>query len=109
MSVSLKRYACTPENWLEVGVIGLMGFILWIPDNLLSDPCDVKRHAAAVTIVASWWVQTAALKSTINRGENPFHQLQRSALKFTQKAELASCEITYIKGVFYFRFRICRG
>lgn len=54
MSVSLKRYACTPENWLEVCVIGFMGFILWCPDDLLNEPCDAKRHLAAVTIVASW-------------------------------------------------------
>ena len=54
MSVSLKRYACTPENWLEIWVIGFMGFILWFPDHLLADPCEVKRHLAAVTIVASW-------------------------------------------------------
>ena len=54
MSVSLKRYACTPENWLEIWVIGLMGFILWIPDSQLSDPCAVKRHLAAVAIVMSW-------------------------------------------------------
>ena len=54
MSVSLKRYACTPENWLEILVIALMGFILWIPDDLLPNPCDVKRHLAAIAIVASW-------------------------------------------------------
>lgn len=54
MSVSLKRYLFTPENWLEILVIVLMAVILWIPDERLSEACSVKRHLAAVAVVASW-------------------------------------------------------
>lgn len=54
MSASLKRYLVTPENWLEMIMIGLVAFILWIPDSFLVDPCGIKRHFSAIAIILSW-------------------------------------------------------
>ena len=54
MSVSLKRYIFTPENWLEGLLIILVGIILWVPDAQLEDPCQLKRHFAAISLVLSW-------------------------------------------------------
>ncbi len=54
MSVSLKRYIFTPENWLEGLLIVLVGTILWIPDSSFASPCETKRHFAAISLVLSW-------------------------------------------------------
>ena len=54
MSVSLKRYIFTPENWLEGLLIILVGIILWVPDAQFEDPCQLKRHFAAISLVLSW-------------------------------------------------------
>lgn len=54
MSVSLKRYMFTPENWIEGLLIGLVGVILWIPDDSFEEPCSLKRHLAAISLVLSW-------------------------------------------------------
>ncbi|TRY61746.1 hypothetical protein TCAL_09528 [Tigriopus californicus] len=54
MSASLKRYLVSPENWLEMVMIGLVAFILWVPDALLANPCEIKRHLSAIAIILSW-------------------------------------------------------
>lgn len=54
MSVSLKRYLFTPENWLEGFMIVLVAIILWVPDSQFESPCNLKRHLAAIAIVLSW-------------------------------------------------------
>ncbi len=50
MTVSLKRYIFSPENWLELTVIILIFIILFHKDG--SE--DLKRHLSAVAIVFSW-------------------------------------------------------
>ena len=47
--VSLKRYLVSPENWLEVTVILLIGIILFEKED-----DDLQRHLSAVAIVLSW-------------------------------------------------------
>ena len=54
MSVSLKRYIFTPENWIEGLLIILVGIILWVPDSNFDEPCKLKRHFAAISLVLSW-------------------------------------------------------
>ena len=82
MSVSLKRYIFTPENWIELLLIGfgksqnrhiqifplcikmyhsykinyffVVGIILWIPDSSFENPCTLKRHLAAISLVLAW-------------------------------------------------------
>ncbi len=55
MSASLKRYLVSPENWLEMTMIAMVGFVLWHPDDQLGEAnCSVKRHLAAVALVLSW-------------------------------------------------------
>lgn len=54
MTGSLKRYLVSPENWLEMIMIALVGVILWAPDESMEEPCEVKRHLAAVAIILSW-------------------------------------------------------
>ena len=54
MTGSLKRYLISPENWLEMSMICLVGCILWIPDESMEEPCKIKRHLAAVAIILSW-------------------------------------------------------
>jgi hypothetical protein len=54
LSVSLKRYIFTPENWIEGLMIVLVGVILWVPDTYFEDPCMLKRHLAAISLVLSW-------------------------------------------------------
>ncbi len=51
MTGSLKRYLCSPENWLEMAMIALVAFVLWAPD---SEDCSVKRHLSAVSLVLAW-------------------------------------------------------
>ena len=54
MSVSLKRYFVSPENWLELAMIAIVGVIMWVPDSAFNNPCGIKRHLAAVAIILSW-------------------------------------------------------
>lgn len=54
MSASLKRYLVSPENWLEMAMIALIGVILWVPDESFIHPCEIKRHLAAIAVVLSW-------------------------------------------------------
>ncbi len=56
MTGSLKRYLCSPENWLEMAMIALVGTVLWWPDSALgwSEDCVVKRHLSAVSIMLAW-------------------------------------------------------
>ncbi len=51
MAASLKRYLLSPENWLEMVMIGIAGGILWSGDR---ENCSMGRNAAAVAIVLSW-------------------------------------------------------
>ena len=32
----------------------LVGIILWVPDSALENPCSLKRHLAAISLVLSW-------------------------------------------------------
>lgn len=52
VSVSLKRYLVSPENWLEVSMIVMIGLILSLDGSDYST--DLKRHLSAITIVLSW-------------------------------------------------------
>eukprot|EP00092_Neocalanus_flemingeri_P024278 GFUD01026328.1.p1 GENE.GFUD01026328.1~~GFUD01026328.1.p1 ORF type:complete len:1070 (+),score=218.12 GFUD01026328.1:113-3322(+) len=54
MMVSLKRYVFGAENWLELITISLVGILLYVPDSSFEDPCETKRHLAAIAIVLSW-------------------------------------------------------
>jgi len=60
MTVSLKRYILSPENWLEMSVILLVLFIIFHPDYSVKEeesenlPWDLKRHMASIAIVISW-------------------------------------------------------
>ncbi|XP_059093898.1 transient receptor potential channel pyrexia-like [Tigriopus californicus] len=51
VSVSLKRYICSPENWIEVAMISLIGFILFLGDE---HHYNLKRHFSAIVLVLSW-------------------------------------------------------
>ena len=50
VTVSLKRYIFSPENWMEVSMIILITIIIAAPD----DYYDMKRHLSAISIVLSW-------------------------------------------------------
>ncbi len=50
MTVSLKRYLLSPENWLEVSVIVLIMVVIYGEDGSQ----DLKRHLSAIAIVFSW-------------------------------------------------------
>jgi hypothetical protein len=54
MSASFKRYLVSAENWLEMVMIGLVGFIMWYPDDRMENNYSVKRHLAAVALVLRW-------------------------------------------------------
>jgi hypothetical protein len=41
-----RRYVLDPENWVELGMIGLICAILFTPDT--TDTLDMKRHLAAI-------------------------------------------------------------
>lgn len=51
MAVSLRRYVLSPENWLEVSTIALVGVILFHPDQ---GAVELKLHLAAIAIILSW-------------------------------------------------------
>eukprot|EP00095_Tigriopus_kingsejongensis_P004014 snap_masked-scaffold5_size1054832-processed-gene-0.1 protein:Tk04014 transcript:snap_masked-scaffold5_size1054832-processed-gene-0.1-mRNA-1 annotation:"transient receptor potential cation channel protein painless" len=51
VSVSLKRYIVSPENWIEVSMIILIGFILFWNDTALD---GLNRHFSAIVLVLSW-------------------------------------------------------
>ena len=34
--------------------IFVVGVILWVPDSALDNPCTIKRHFAAISLVLSW-------------------------------------------------------
>ena len=52
VTVSIKRYILSPENWLEVSTIILVSIILFHSDA--GSGIELKRHMAAVAIVLSW-------------------------------------------------------
>ncbi|XP_023324174.1 transient receptor potential cation channel protein painless [Eurytemora carolleeae] len=49
--VSMKRYLCSLENWIEVAMIVLVVYILC---NNTEDDFAVNRHLAAIALVFSW-------------------------------------------------------
>ena len=49
VTVSLKRYLFSPENWIEVSMILCISIILFAPASY-----DLKRHLCAISIVLSW-------------------------------------------------------
>merc|ERR1719483_643583 len=51
MIVSLKRYVSSFENWMEIGIIILVTFILC---NEEAKSEELNRHLAAIVIVLSW-------------------------------------------------------
>jgi len=51
MIVSMKRYVSSFENWMEIGIIVLVTFIL-CNENAEND--ELNRHFAAIVIVLSW-------------------------------------------------------
>ena len=53
VTVSLRRYILSPENWIEVTTIILIGIILFHKDDL-EDSKTLKRHLSAIAIVLSW-------------------------------------------------------
>ena len=50
VTVSLRRYLLSPENWIEVTTIILIGIILFHND----EDKALKRHLSAIAIVLSW-------------------------------------------------------
>ncbi len=55
MTGSLKRYICSPENWLEMFMLSLVGLVLWLPDSAYGDDnCSVKRHLSGVAVMLAW-------------------------------------------------------
>ena len=50
MSVSLKRYFSSTENWVELGILALTAVLL-VPG---AGDTETKRHLAAFAIVLSW-------------------------------------------------------
>jgi hypothetical protein len=53
VTVSLRRYLLSPENWIEVTSIILISIILFGKD-VQEDHNELKRHLAGITIVLSW-------------------------------------------------------
>ena len=53
MTVSLRRYLLSPENWIEIGTIICISIILFHKDDE-SDFNALKRHLSALAIVLSW-------------------------------------------------------
>ena len=51
VTVSLKRYVLSPENWIEVTVIILIGVLLFHNQEPYQ---DLNRHLSAIAIVLSW-------------------------------------------------------
>lgn len=51
-TVSLKRYLFSPENWIEMSMIVIIGLIIGLDRNDFNT--DLKRHLAAIAIVLSW-------------------------------------------------------
>jgi len=51
MIVSLKRYVSSFENWMEIGIIILVTFILC---NEEAKSAELNRHLSAIVIVLSW-------------------------------------------------------
>lgn len=51
MIVSMKRYLSSFENWMEIGIIILVSFILL---NEEAKSSELNRHLAAILIVLSW-------------------------------------------------------
>ena len=49
VTVSLKRYLFSPENWIEVSMILCIAIILFAPVSY-----NLKRHLSAISIVLSW-------------------------------------------------------
>lgn len=50
VSVSLRRYLLSPENWIEVSTIVLICIILFHPD----DNVELKRPISGMAIILSW-------------------------------------------------------
>ena len=52
LTISLRRYILSPENWIEVSMIVLISILLFLEDN--TKGIEIKRHMAAFAIVLSW-------------------------------------------------------
>ena len=53
VTVSLRRYLLSPENWIEVTTIIIIGIILFHKEDPEEDNI-LKRHLSAIAIVLSW-------------------------------------------------------
>ena len=51
LTVSLRRYLLTLENWVEVTMVGLVSFLLFAPDE---DNYELKRQLAGICLLLSW-------------------------------------------------------
>ena len=51
MTVSLRRYLLTFENWVEVAMVVLVSFLLFSPDE---DSYELKRKLGAISLLLSW-------------------------------------------------------
>jgi len=54
VTVSVKRYVLSPENWLEFFTILLVAVILFHSESDHDETVELKRHFAAIVIVLSW-------------------------------------------------------
>ena len=51
MSVSLRRYVFTLENWVEILMVAFVSVLLFTPDQGRS---ELKRHLAGLSLLLSW-------------------------------------------------------
>ena len=51
MSVSLRRYVFTLENWIEIAMVAFVSVLLLVPDQGHN---ELKRHLAGLSLLLSW-------------------------------------------------------
>ena len=75
LTVSLRRYIVSPENWIEVSVLVLTVMIVH-PDTDVNTE-DLKKHLSAIAIVLSWAeaITLIGKHPKLTRYEIEFHQL----------------------------------
>ena len=75
LTVSLRRYIVSPENWIEVSVLVLTVMIVH-PDTDVNTE-DLKKHLSAIAIVLSWAeaITLIGKHPTLTRYKIEFHQL----------------------------------
>ena len=53
LSVSLRRYLLTLENWVEMAMVALVSVLLFAEDK---DNLEMKRHLAGICLLLSWGI-----------------------------------------------------